>query len=86
MIAFQAGMAFLKRKQKRHQAFPLSKENEWTAEVQSNFPFELTDAQARVVSEIKEDLSQAVPMMRLVQGRCWIRKNSGGCSGCCLSP
>jgi ATP-dependent DNA helicase RecG len=68
MIAFQAGMAFLKRKQKRHQAFPLSRENEWTAEVQSNFPFELTDAQARVVSEIKEDLSQAVPMMRLVQG------------------
>jgi ATP-dependent DNA helicase RecG len=46
----------------------LSKENEWTAEVKSNFPFELTGAQARVVSEIKEDLSQAVPMMRLVQG------------------
>ena len=68
MIAFQAGMAFLKRKQKRHQAFPLSKENEWTAEVKSNFPFELTGAQARVVSEIKEDLSQEVPMMRLVQG------------------
>ena len=68
MIAFQAGMAFLKRKQKRHRSFPLSKENEWTAEVQSNFPFELTGAQARVVSEIKEDLSQAVPMMRLVQG------------------
>ena len=68
MIAFQAGMAFLKRKQKRHQAFPLSKENEWTKEVKSNFPFELTGAQARVVNEIKEDLSQEVPMMRLVQG------------------
>ena len=68
MIAFQAGMAFLKRKQKRHRAFALSKEGEWTAEVKSNFPFELTKAQTRVVSEIKEDLSQAVPMMRLVQG------------------
>ena len=68
MIAFQAGMAFLKRKQKRHHAFSLSKENAWTAEVKSNFPFELTNAQAKVVSEIKEDLAQEVPMMRLVQG------------------
>ena len=68
MIAFQAGMAFLKRKQKRHHAYSLSKESEWTAEVKSNFPFELTKAQARVISEIKEDLAQEVPMMRLVQG------------------
>ena len=68
MIAFQAGMAFLKRKQKRHHAFSLSKENAWTAEVKSNFPFELTNAQEKVVSEIKEDLAQEVPMMRLVQG------------------
>ena len=68
MIAFQAGMAFLKRKQKRHHAYSLFKEDEWTAEVKSNFPFKLTKAQARVVSEIKEDLSQEVPMMRLVQG------------------
>ncbi len=68
MIAFQAGMAFLKRKQKRHHAYSLFKESEWTAEVKLNFPFELTGAQARVVSEIKEDLAQEVPMMRLVQG------------------
>jgi len=68
MIAFQAGMAFLKRKQKRHHAYSLTKEDEWTKEVKSNFPFELTGAQARVVSEIKEDLAQEVPMMRLVQG------------------
>ena len=68
MIAFQAGMAFLKSKQKRHHAFSLSKENAWTAEVKSNFPFELTNAQEKVVSEIKEDLAQEVPMMRLVQG------------------
>ena len=68
MIAFQAGMAFLKRKQKRHHAYSLSKESEWTAEVKSNFPFKLTGAQARVVIEIKKDLAQEVPMMRLVQG------------------
>jgi ATP-dependent DNA helicase RecG len=61
-------MAFLKRKQKRHHAYSLFKEDEWTAEVKSNFPFKLTKAQVRVVSEIKEDLSKEVPMMRLVQG------------------
>ena len=68
MIAFQAGMTFLKRKQKRNHAFSLSKESDWTAEVKSNFPFKLTGAQEKVISEIKEDLSQEVPMMRLVQG------------------
>lgn len=68
MIAFQAGMTFLKSKQKRNHAFSLTKESDWTAEVKSNFPFKLTGAQAKVISEIKEDLSQEVPMMRLVQG------------------
>ena len=68
MIAFQAGMTFLKSKQKRNHAFSLSKERDWTAEVKSNFPFKLTRAQAKVIGEIKEDLSQEVPMMRLVQG------------------
>ena len=68
MIAFQAGMAFLKRKKNGTMPIHCLKKSEWTAEVKSNFPFELTGAQARVVSEIKEDLAQEVPMMRLVQG------------------
>ena len=68
MIAFQAGMTFLKRKQKRHRAFPLTQEGSWSKEVQHNFPFQLTQAQSRVLEEIRHDLSQAVPMMRLVQG------------------
>ena len=68
MIAFQAGMTFLKRKQKRHHAVPLITEGSWSDEVKDNFPFALTNAQERVVAEIKEDISQEVPMMRLVQG------------------
>ncbi len=68
MIAFQAGMTFLKSKQKRNHAFSLSKERDWTEEAKLNFPFKLTGAQAKVMGEIKEDLSQEVPMMRLVQG------------------
>ena len=68
MIAFQAGMTFLKRKQKRHHAVPLITEGSWSNEVKDNFPFALTNAQERVVAEVKEDVSQEVPMMRLVQG------------------
>ena len=68
MIAFQAGMTFLKRKQKRHRAVPLITEGSWSDEVKDNFPFALTKAQERVVAEVKEDISQEVPMMRLVQG------------------
>ena len=68
MIAFQAGMTFLKRKQKRHHAVPLITEGSWSDEVKDNFPFALTKAQERVVAEVKEDISQEVPMMRLVQG------------------
>ena len=34
----------------------------------SNLPFVLTDAQHRVYEEIKQDLSQPKPMLRLVQG------------------
>ena len=68
MIAFQAGMTFLKRKQKRHHAVPLITEGSWSDEVKDNFPFALTNAQERVVAEVKEDVSQEVPMMRLVQG------------------
>ena len=68
MIAFQAGMTFLKRKQKRHHAVPLITEGSWSNEVKDNFPFVLTNAQERVVAEVKEDVSQEVPMMRLVQG------------------
>ena len=68
MIAFQAGMAFLRRKQKRYHSNPITKQGNWTREVQRNFPFQLTDAQVRVFEEIKEDISKDVPMMRLVQG------------------
>jgi ATP-dependent DNA helicase RecG len=36
--------------------------------LRSSLPYQLTDAQARVVSEISNDLSQSKPMMRLLQG------------------
>ena len=39
MIAFQAGMTFLKRKQKRHHAEPLIEVGSWNKEVTKNFPF-----------------------------------------------
>ena len=42
-------------------------------------PFTLTDAQARVITEIDADLAEPVPMMRLLQGGCRLRKNVSRC-------
>jgi len=69
MIAFQAGMAVLRKKQKRHHAPPINQQHgSWALAVKNYFPYQLTNAQVRVVEEITEDLSKEVPMMRLVQG------------------
>lgn len=37
-------------------------------EIQEVLPFSLTNAQSRVISEIREDLASAIPMNRLLQG------------------
>ncbi len=39
-----------------------------TQDFLTSLPFELTGAQARVVDELRDDLDQPVPMLRLVQG------------------
>ncbi len=44
-----------------------AEQKKYTALIES-FPFRLTNAQQRVVDEIKEDLQKNQPMMRLVQG------------------
>lgn len=41
---------------------------EITQKLSSALPFELTDAQQRVIKEIQQDLSKGVPMLRMVQG------------------
>ncbi|RZO18034.1 MAG: ATP-dependent DNA helicase RecG [SAR86 cluster bacterium] len=68
MIAFQLGMASLKDRQAHLKAPPLEKQEDWYKSVLNNFPHVLTGAQEKVVNEIQEDISNHVPMMRLVQG------------------
>jgi len=57
------------REQGQHvKAVALSPNNELERKFLSNLPFAPTNAQNRVVTEIKGDLQHAYPMMRLVQG------------------
>ena len=52
----------------RHRAPPLSGLGALASRLQDALPFQLTAAQSRVFAQIRHDLSQASPMMRLVQG------------------
>lgn len=66
LFIFQLGLSVIKKKQKNgnaHQITPPKKE-----EIVSLFPFELTDAQKRVLNECLSDISKPYPMSRLVQG------------------
>ncbi|MEP6906973.1 MAG: ATP-dependent DNA helicase RecG [Pseudoxanthomonas sp.] len=52
----------------RHRAPALAGPGSLASQLQSALPFSLTGAQARVFAQIRNDLSQPSPMMRLVQG------------------
>ncbi|MEM7098885.1 MAG: ATP-dependent DNA helicase RecG [Pseudomonadota bacterium] len=52
----------------KHQAVPLPQAEGLGRELARNLPFRLTSAQARVISEVLENLSSRIPMLRLVQG------------------
>ena len=52
----------------RHRAPVLAGKGKLAAQLQSALPFSLTGAQQRVFAQIRTDLAQPSPMMRLVQG------------------
>ncbi len=52
----------------RHRAPALAGKGKLAAQLQSALPFSLTGAQQRVFAQIRHDLAQSLPMMRLVQG------------------
>ena len=57
------------RKSAKHQpARPLNNAGELLAQLKSRLPFTLTMAQERVIEEIRTDVRESSPMMRLVQG------------------
>ncbi len=68
LLAHYLSLRQLRIKMQAHKAPALqSQPARWQA-FQQALPFALTTAQQRVIDEILRDLSQAIPMMRLVQG------------------
>lgn len=68
LLAHNLSMLKLRQNSDVHQAVPLSTDPTIEKTFLATLPFSPTNAQARVVSEIKQDLAKNQPMMRLVQG------------------
>lgn len=68
LLAHRISLLQIKQKFQSQQSASLVKESGLLQQFRENLPFQLTNAQERVASEIKEDLSRSHPMLRLVQG------------------
>ncbi|WP_042150524.1 MULTISPECIES: ATP-dependent DNA helicase RecG [unclassified Pseudoalteromonas] len=68
LLAQNLSLLKLRQKGQDHQAINLPPTNPLESQFLSSLPFSPTQAQQRVVAEIKNDLTQSYPMMRLVQG------------------
>ena len=68
LLAHRISLLQVKQKFQSQQSASLVKESGLLQQFRENLPFQLTNAQERVASEIKEDLSRSHPMLRLVQG------------------
>ena len=66
IFANQLALLLLRQSQRRHRTVPLPGTGELTRKL--NLPYELTGAQRRVAEEIRGDMSQSAPMLRLLQG------------------
>src|SRR4051794_2204611 len=66
VFANQLALLLLRQSQRRHRTAPLAGTGELTARLR--LPYELTGAQRRVVEEIRGDMAQSAPMLRLLQG------------------
>jgi len=68
LLAHQASLRLLKRSAKTDPAWPLEDPDGLAARLTASLPFNLTDAQARALTEVDSDLRSRVPMVRLIQG------------------
>ncbi len=66
IFANQLALMLLRQSQRRHRTSPLAGTGELMRQLK--LPYQLTEAQRRVIREIRGDLIQAVPMLRLLQG------------------
>ena len=68
LVAQQLSMYKLRSQSQQQQAVALQIDNSLQQRFLAALPFAPTQAQQRVTSEIRHDLSQSLPMLRLVQG------------------
>jgi ATP-dependent DNA helicase RecG len=66
VFANQLALLLLRQSQRRRRTVPLAGTGELTAKLR--LPYQLTAAQRRVIEEIRGDMAQPVPMLRLLQG------------------
>jgi len=66
IFANQLALLLLRQAQRRRRTVPLAGTGELIRRIK--LPYELTDAQRRVIREIRGDLAQDLPMLRLLQG------------------
>jgi ATP-dependent DNA helicase RecG len=66
IFANQLALLLLRQSQRRHRTVPLAGTGELTAKLR--LPYQLTGAQRRVIEEIRGDMAQSAPMLRLLQG------------------
>ena len=66
IFANQLALLLLRQSQRRHRTTPLAGTGELTARLK--LPYQLTGAQRRVIEEIRGDMAQMTPMLRLLQG------------------
>ena len=68
LVAQQLSMHQLRNQSQRQRAVALPSPVAIEQTFLANLPFQLTSAQQRVVAELRHDLAQPLPMLRLVQG------------------
>ncbi len=68
LTAYQLSLLRLRQQRQQFSAKALSRNTELEQRFLKSLAFTLTDAQQRVITDIQQDLSQASPMMRLLQG------------------
>lgn len=68
LVAHQIATARMRAKIQSYKAFSLAGQKQLLKKFHGNLPFELTNAQMRVINEIQSDLKKPIPMLRLVQG------------------
>jgi len=68
LLAHRLSLLHLKKTFQVQQANPFKKSAQYSKKFTKSLPFELTNAQKKVVDDVARDLCEAHPMLRLVQG------------------